>query len=222
MCRTRVDSSGDPRLEARMRRSITLSGLVSAGTDVGLAALYLMFAFVHVRAFLAGSRPSVALIVVFETTFAVLFLSRGAAGAVSRAPAAWAATLAGTFGPLLLRPVAGAHDSVVAQTVQVGALSFALYALFSLRRSVGLLPANRGVRSTGAYRCVRHPLYAAYTVANAGYLASNWSSRNVAIFFVALVAQLVRLRLEEDLLLQDPAYQAYARETPWRLVPFLY
>lgn len=205
-----------------MRVGVTLRGLGSAGTDVGLAALYLLFAFVHVRAFLAGPRPSVALIVVFETTFAVLFLTRGAAGASSRAPAAWAATLVGTFGPLLLRPVPGAHDTVVAQAVQTGALAVALYALLSLRRSIGLLPANRGIRSSGAYRFARHPLYAAYTVANAGYLASNWSLRNLAICALALAAQLVRLRQEEDLLLQDPAYQAYSRETPWRLVPFLY
>jgi protein-S-isoprenylcysteine O-methyltransferase Ste14 len=201
---------------------ITRSGLLAAGTDVAVTCVYVAFALVHARASLAAPRVSVLAIVAFETAFAALFLVRRSAVAVSRDPVSWAAMLAGTFGPLLFRPVPGAHDVPLAQAVQVSAMTFAFYGLVSLNRSIGLLPANRGIRRSGAYRFVRHPLYAAYAIANAGYLVSNWSLGNAVVWLVAVAAQLVRIRQEETLLLRDPDYQAYARSTPWRLVPFVY
>ncbi|ACG74144.1 Isoprenylcysteine carboxyl methyltransferase [Anaeromyxobacter sp. K] len=205
-----------------MGARITRSGLLTAGMDVGVGAVYVAFALVHARAFLDSPRVSVFAIVAFETVFAAMFLVRRSAVAVSRDALSWAAMLAGTFGPLLFRPVPGAHDVPLAQAVQLSAMAFAFYGLASLNRSIGLLPANRGVQRSGAYRFVRHPLYAAYAIANAGYLVSNGSIANAAVWVAGVAAQLVRIRQEEILLLRDPDYQAYARSTRWRLLPFVY
>src|ERR1700682_5194874 len=37
-----------------------------------------------------------------------------------------------------------------------------IYAKLTLRRSFGIIAANRGVMTSGPYRVVRHPMYAAY------------------------------------------------------------
>jgi protein-S-isoprenylcysteine O-methyltransferase Ste14 len=134
---------------------------------------------------------------------------------------AWVSTLLGTFLPLLFRPN-GVEDLLAAQLAQALGTAFGVAGVLSLNRSVGLLPANRGVRSAGAYRLVRHPLYASYLVTHLGYVGSNPSAWNVAVLAGALVAQLVRIRGEERLLSHDPEYVAYSARTRWRLVPFVF
>jgi protein-S-isoprenylcysteine O-methyltransferase Ste14 len=69
---------------------------------------------------------------------------------------------------------------------------------------------------------VRHPLYAAYALMNAGYLLSNPSAWNAAVIAGAFAGQLLRIHAEETFLSSDPAYADYARRTRWRLLPFVY
>ena len=84
------------------------------------------------------------------------------------------------------------------------------------------MPAHRGVRSGGAYRWVRHPLYAAYAVMAAGYLASNPTPRNWVIVLVAYACQVARIFNEEQLLSGYPEYVAYKARTRWRLLPYVF
>lgn len=200
---------------------ISGAGLATAFTNVSLAALYLAFAVAHVRSFVEHPRASLVLLVTLETLFASFFIARREAGAVSTSPVAWLSTIVGTFLPLFLRPVGG-HDVLAAQLVQAAGTAFGVVGILSLNRSVGLLPANRGIRSGGAYRFVRHPLYASYVVTNIGYVASNLSAANVAVALAALTAQIVRIHGEERLLSLDPEYAAYMSRTRWRLLPFVY
>lgn len=204
-----------------MGRQLTRTGLTTAFTDLSLAALYLGFSYAHLRAFIGRPRASVILIVVFETLFALFFLVRRPASCVSTSWIAWASTFIGTAAPLLVRPSA-ADDSWAGQLVQASGLAFGIAAILSLNRSVGLLPANRGVRASGAYRWVRHPLYSSYAVMQLGYLASHVSAWNLGVFLVGLAAQLVRIQGEEHLLSQDPAYADFKTRTRWRLLPFVF
>ncbi len=205
-----------------MARQVTRAGLSEAFTNVALAALYGFFLWAHVRAFSHAPRPSLLLVAGMETLFAAFFIVRRGAASVSRSAIAWSSTIAGTFLPVLLRPVDGAQDLLAAQVVQSIGAAFSVYGIASLNRSVGLLPANRGIRTTGAYRWVRHPLYASYTLGNLGYLANNPSLANTLICMAALAAQLLRIRQEERLLIQDPVYANYAAGARWRLLPFVY
>lgn len=210
------------RLREIAARRVTRAGLAAAFTNVALATLYLFFLLAHLRAFAQAPRPSVLLVAAMETLFALFFVLRRDASAVSFSALAWSSTLAGTFLPMLLRPVGGAQDVLVGQLVQTAGTAFSVYGIASLNRSVGLLPANRGIRTGGAYRWVRHPLYASYTLANAGYLASNPSLANALVCVAALAAQLLRIRQEEGLLMRDPAYATYAARARWRLLPFVF
>lgn len=205
-----------------MGKSISKTGLATAFCDVALATLYLAFAIAHVRAFVSDARLSLALIVVTETLFAVFFLTRREAATVSFSAVSLNSAVLGTFLPLLLRPNSGAQDLALAALVQSAGVAFSVIGILSLNRSIGLLPANRGIRTGGAYRCVRHPLYASYTVAQLGYLGSNPSLTNALVCIIGFSAQILRIHQEEKLLLRDREYARYALRTRWRLLPFVY
>jgi protein-S-isoprenylcysteine O-methyltransferase Ste14 len=205
-----------------MRSKLTRAGLGEAFINVALCILYGAFAYSHVLSFARHHRASVILIVCIEALFAVFFLVRRPAKAASLDATACVSTAVGTFLPLLLRPTADPQDFLAAQLVQAVGAASSVAGVLSLNRSLGLLPANRGIRAAGAYRLVRHPLYASYLVTQLGYLASNLSAWNSAAIAVGFAAQLVRIRSEERLLSVDPAYLAYTTRTRWRLVPFVY
>lgn len=200
----------------------TAAGLREAGGNLALSALYGLFAAAHAQAWLREPRASLALAVVVEGAVAVLALARARAGRTSATAWDWATTLGGTLAPLLLRPAAEGQDHPLGQALQLAGTALALAAILSLRRSFGLLPALRPLRVGGAYRLVRHPIYAAYTLQNVGYLLSHRSAANLAAVLVAFGFQLLRIRNEERLLATQPEYQAYARRTRWRLLPPVY
>jgi protein-S-isoprenylcysteine O-methyltransferase Ste14 len=201
---------------------LTRAGLAEAFTNLALCILYVAFAYSHLVSFSSHHRASVILLVCIEALFAVFFVVRRPAKAATLNAGACLSTAVGTFLPLLLRPTAASQDFLAAQIVQAAGAALSVAGVLSLNRSVGLLPANRGVRATGAYRVVRHPLYASYLVTQLGYLASNLSASNAAVVAVGFAAQLARIRSEERLLRADPAYVDYATRTRWRLVPFVY
>lgn len=89
----------------------------------------------------------------------------------------------------------------------------------SLRRSFGLIAANRGVKTTGLYRFVRHPIYCGYMISHVGFALAFLSAWNVAVYAVAWTMFYLRAREEEKFLLQDPAYVDYVERVRFRLVP---
>jgi protein-S-isoprenylcysteine O-methyltransferase Ste14 len=191
------------------------------GTSV-LAGLFLSFAWAHGAAFAATHRPSLALAVATEALLAGFIVARRPATEVSFSPAAWLSSVGGTFAPLLLRPAGGARDQLLGTAIQLVGTACTLAGMVSLNRSIGLLPAHRGIRRRGLYRLVRHPLYSAYGITGLGYLVNHPSARNAAVVAAGCALQVARLVNEERLLSSDPEYVAYKRDTPWRLLPFVF
>ena len=107
-------------------------------------------------------------------------------------------------------------------TLQLVGISLELVAKLSLGRSFGLVPANRGVKTGGAYLIVRHPMYLGYAIAQLGVLLGLASFRNLLIVAGACVLLGVRALLEERVLEGDPGYRAYQERVRWRVVPFIY
>lgn len=198
---------------------LSLTGLREAGTNLAVAAFYGLFALAHAQGFLRQPRASLLLAVLMEGAVAVLLVVRTRPERSSRSAWSWFTTVGGTLAPLLLRPGGEASDSPAGQALQALGAGLALLAVLSLRRSFGLLPAVRTLRVGGAYRWVRHPIYAAYTIQSAGYLLSNQTLANLAVVVVALLFQILRVYNEERLLASLPAYREYARRTRWRLLP---
>lgn len=197
-------------------------GVGLASTNVLLCALFLLFAYAQGKSFLDNPRLSVFLLLVTETIVAIFFLVRRDPEETWHSWITWLTTTCGTLFPLLLRPIEGSEDVVIGGVLQVIGFSIQITALISLNRSLGLLPAYRGVKSGGLYSWVRHPLYAAYVVTFAGYLINNQSLYNAAIVVAGTAFLVMRIYCEEALLLKYDDYTRYASRTRWRLIPAIW
>ena len=87
-------------------------------------------------------------------------------------------------------------------------------ALIFLGRSLGLVAADRGLVTRGPYAVVRHPVYAAYFLIQAGYLMQSVSLRNAIVVTFAMCCNVGRIYAEERLLAGAGGYQDYARQCP--------
>ncbi|HSE35299.1 MAG TPA: isoprenylcysteine carboxylmethyltransferase family protein [Candidatus Paceibacterota bacterium] len=189
--------------------------------NISMSLLWASFAYRHIMGYLEYDQPAFLIYCASETFIAILFLIRNEVQTLSAKISDWAIALLATFAGMLLTPSPtilweGGVWIVVLATI----LQFA--SVLSLQRSFGIIPANRGVRTGGLYRVVRHPMYLSYMVYYVGYLLVSASSWNVAIFLVAMTAMLIRLTLEEEHLSSDATYAEYRTRVKWRLIPFVF
>jgi protein-S-isoprenylcysteine O-methyltransferase Ste14 len=192
-------------------------------TSAPIGVLWLAFAAANFQYWRTTHRPIGLGSMALELLVATLFVIRRSPWVVSRSPRAWGAALIGTFGMLAARPayhpIAGLE--LLYGSVQLVGAVIAAAAVISLGRSFGIVAANRGIRTRGPYRFVRHPLYSAYILTETGYLLENPSVRNWCLFGIVMVFQAIRIVEEERTLGEDPAYQEYRRRVRSRVVPYV-
>ena len=80
-------------------------------------------------------------------------------------------------------------------------------------------PANRGIKTGGPYRFIRHPLYTFVIVSQAGLWQEYPSVFNAVVLFTAIVFKSVMIINEERVLREDPAYVEYSRRVRHRAIP---
>lgn len=151
----------------------------------------------------------------------IAYLVRRRASAVSQRASDWLLAFGGTFGGVLLRP-SGAHPpwGVTAGLVlQVVGLAICAASFFSLGRSFGFAPADRGVKRRGTYAVVRHPIYASYLFLLLGYVFQSVSIRNVVVMVFVLGCDVGRALAEERFLDSSSPYREYRARVRWRMVP---
>jgi len=213
-----VGKTGFFDFRAAMAES-SLSGVGLAFTNMLLATFFVFFAIANAKSFMVEPRLSVFLIVVTETVVAVLLVVRRDPDKTLHSWEAWLTTTFGTLAPFLLRPVDASADVLLGNTLQIMGFVLQIGALIALNRCLGLLPAHRGVKSSGLYRWVRHPLYMAYVITYAGFFLNNPSLGNLVIVVSGTGFLIMRIRYEEGLLIKYPKYAEYASATRWRLFP---
>ena len=210
----RTTSPHGPGIERLTRIAVNLAGAVIAA----------LFAQASLRFYLHTHRLIGGLFVIEQACFAVMFLLRRPAEAVSRRPGTWLLAFGGTFGGLLLRP-GGAHPPWGVQTgfiLQLAGLLIAITSLLALGRSFGFVAADRGLKTRGPYAVVRHPIYASYLLIQSGYVLQSLSLRNALVFAFATACNIGRALAEERLLARSLAYRSYQEQVRWRLSPYLW
>ena len=108
------------------------------------------------------------------------------------------------------------------QWLMIFGLFFQVAAKLSLGRSFGIVPANRGVKQSGLYKIVRHPIYLGYFIVHVGFLLQNFSLQNCLVYAIVYAFQIGRIYFEERELSKDLAYQEFMKKTRWRLIPFVF
>ena len=189
-----------------------------------VALLFLLLSVTLLEDFARTRHLTGLLLLVSEAMVVVFTIFRRRADIVDRSAEAMVVTTISLLGPPLLRPSDGLAllpDAMTAVISAVG-LCVVIAGKFSLGRSFGLAPANRGVVSTGLYRLVRHPIYLGYLITHVGFVIANPISWNFAILAVADVALLLRAIREERTLAGDAAYRKYMQCVRWRIVPGLF
>ncbi len=159
----------------------------------------------------------------YNTLLVYLFLSRRPSEVLSHRWQDWLVAAATVLVSLWLRPAPMGHAllQTISMVVQTVALLAILIALASLGKSFGIVPANRQIKINGAYRWVRHPLYAAELLFLAGFLLGHPSTGNLIKGALIFAGQIVRALAEEKLLEMDPAYRSYLEKVRYRFIPHI-
>jgi protein-S-isoprenylcysteine O-methyltransferase Ste14/Flp pilus assembly pilin Flp len=167
----------------------------------------------------------VAVYAVLKLAVAIAFTAfvviRGPALRRSRKPVAYLVCAAVLVPALLGEPSESASPALMVggELVAVLGCAWMLVAALALGRCFGVLPEARGLVTHGPYAVVRHPLYLGELAAMTGLLIASPSARNLGAGAAFLLAQFMRMRLEESALTAEfPEYADYAARTP-RIVP---
>jgi protein-S-isoprenylcysteine O-methyltransferase Ste14 len=189
-----------------------------------LATAFAFFAQRMLQGYLATRSPIDLLYLVNEACLLIFVLARRRTDAISRRTGDWLLGFAGTLLPLLLVPATGPALLPAGWLSALMLTGFAIQfsAKLTLRRSFGVVAANRGVKASGPYRAVRHPMYAGYMLTQASLFLAGPNPTNALVLGLAWSLQIARILAEERVLAEDETYRALMARTRYRLVPGLF
>lgn len=203
-------------------RQLSAPDLADLTARVVIVVLFTLLAIRIATDFLETGRLTGLLLLASEMLVVILTVLRRSSSIIDRSPRARVLTALSITGVFLVRPAA-ATAALVPEAVTVllsgVGLIVGIVGKLSLGRSFGLIPANRGVVSSGLYRLVRHPIYLGYLITHVGFVAANPTIWNVTILSAADIALMWRAICEEQTLQQDDAYRAYQQLVRWRVLP---
>jgi protein-S-isoprenylcysteine O-methyltransferase Ste14 len=215
-----MKGTSDTQAQPRLLRSALLTQKKGWDLvlDLSVGLVWALFAAGSLNRIVSGGGHLDVGLFVFNTLVAWSFVRRRPAehtGALWEGLLAWG----GSFLPIVGFRHATQGFVVAGLAIQSVALMGMIAALASLGRSFGVAPADRGLVRQGFYRLVRHPLYATELLFYVGYSVANVSWRNLGVFGLLLVIQVVRILREERII---SGYAGYASEVRWRLVPLIW
>ena len=194
----------------------------SARLAVGI--VFTLFAIRIASDYLATGRMTGLLLLGSESLVVVLTIARRSACIVDRSWWSRILTTMSMAGPPLVYPahVTALAPEAITVTISAVGLLVVIAGKLSLGRSFGLLPANRGIVSSGCYRVLRHPIYLGYLITHVAFVAANPTAWNTTLILLSDAALLRRAVYEERTLAEDPQYREYMQRVRWRIVPSLF
>jgi protein-S-isoprenylcysteine O-methyltransferase Ste14 len=201
-----------------MRNKILASGIKIIANVVVVVFLGLMAYACYRKYQNSGSINWLGLLIVNSIMVAMYVVKRDA-NSISQSPLLWLLAFAGTCASLLLRPTAPSMPFSTGDVIQMVGIVSIVASMLSLRRSFGIVPAHRGIRTGGLYSFVRHPLYASELLWMLGFAIANPSGWNIALWFCECALQFTRACSEERFLSEDPSYLQYRSRVKYRLIP---
>lgn len=189
-----------------------------------IAVLWSQFVLSAMNDWLRNGKYFSLLVLIHNTLLLFLFLTRRKSTETSYRIPDWIIPIFTIASTMMLRPNSTNHYlwAVLSGFVQWAGILCIILSLFSLGRSFGIIPANREIKYSGAYRIVRHPLYASELMFYTGFLLGNFSIRNLIFAVMILAGQFFRSFAEENLLSKDPHYQTYLKRVGYRFIPGLF
>ena len=189
-----------------------------------IAGLFLGLAYRIGLNVIETGRLSGLLLLTSELLVVVFTIVRRHASKVDRSLYVRILAAISVVGPFMMRPDESAAllTEPVVLAISSAGLAVVIAGKISLGRSFGLLPANRGVVSSGVYRLIRHPIYLGYFFTHGAFLLANATLWNTLALVTADIALLARARMEESTLEADEVYQRYRQVVQWRLIPRIY
>ncbi len=187
--------------------------------QIVLLVFYTWFIFRLYPKIFGEARYYILLLIVSESIAVFFLMIRRPTENISKKFWDWFIAFSGTFTPFLVNkggdpwmPLAGAVMLFWGMSIHVGAK-------LSLNRSLGMVPADRGVKVQGLYTIVRHPMYAGYFISHMGYLIAAPSLWNVTVYVLCWFFLVLRIFAEERIFVQSPEYQAYKSRVVYRIIP---
>ena len=198
-----LEQNASPVRPARRRFAAFVSMELALDLAERLAVLLLFLVFVHrmlprlvdlvliervhpeLILLAAGTNAQALLLVIGESLGVALILVRRRSASLSSQPFDWALSFSAVSAPLLLTTPAPASTFIpeaLVTTLMLAGLLVQISGKLALARSFGLVPANRGVKTRGLYRVVRHPIYAGYTLTHIGFLLGFPSLQNAVLY----------------------------------------
>lgn len=186
-------------------------------------AIVVLYSFLVYRVSISEN-PYAVLLAMTEGAILFFVMIRRPTAAISMRLGDWLLAFTATAAPLLIAPGNKGPEILIPAGVifVLFGNGLQLWAKLVLRRSFGIAPANRGVKVSGPYRAVRHPMYAGYLASHIGLFMLMPSLFNLTVYAIAWCAQVLRLQAEERLLSEDDAYQALKDKVHHRLIPGIF
>jgi len=94
-----------------------------------------------------------------------------------------------------------------------------IYARLSLGRSIGFVPADRGIVTRGPYRLVRHPIYSGGFVTLIAFILRAYLPLTLMLAVILVGLLMLKSVIEERFLRDNPEYAAYMTQVRYRWVP---
>jgi protein-S-isoprenylcysteine O-methyltransferase Ste14 len=203
-----------------MRKKILASAIKIIANVVVVVFLGLMAYACYRKYDDSGSINGLGLLIVNSIVVAMYVMKRDARS-ISQSPLLWLLAFAGTCATLLLRPTAPSTPFSIGDIIQMIGIVAIAASMLSLRRSFGIVPAHRGIRTGGLYSFVRHPLYTSELLWMLGFVIANPSGWNIGLWLCDCVLQFARACAEERFLSIDPIYAQYRARVKYRLLPLV-